>query len=338
MQYRVDDPSLESQWRALVLFGKNSATYKFAFAQALLELAGRETTRLSLADLAEPFARHLVDHLRRHDKQGSAGSSQFLTACRQFLAGEASHAHLLAQTQRLGFVHVVDAFQVVNGALVPDRFYEQHRVNGQLHLTLTDHFLRLAESPQFAALAPEAEARWRLVETAWNLNIRANLLQVEYDAGAASFFVQPDFVRRVDVTSVRAALNGYQKGKCFYTFRDLSIAPGAADLCAVDHFLPHANKAAHWPASLDGVWNLVLADRATNGAKSARVPALRYLERLHRRNEFFIASQHPLAETIVRQTGATAAARGHFLHRHYQLALNAAIHTWQPALELPATF
>ena len=227
---------------------------------------------------------------------------------------------------------------MVNGGIVPDRFYEPHCENGQVHLTLTDHFLRLAESPQFAALPQEAEARWRLVETAWNLNIRANLLEVEYEAGQESFFVQRDLLRRVDVTSVRDALNGYQQGKCFYTFRDLSIAPGAPDLCAVDHFLPHVNKAAHLPASLDGVWNLVLADRATNGAKSAKVPVLRYLERLHRRNEFFIASQHPLAETIVRQTGATPALRSQFLQCHYQLALNASIHTWQPAVELPATY
>lgn len=86
LAYQLRDPSLESQWRALILFGKNSATYKFAFAQALLELVGRETTSITLADLAEPFARHLVRHLQQHDKQGSAASSKFLTACRRFIA------------------------------------------------------------------------------------------------------------------------------------------------------------------------------------------------------------------------------------------------------------
>ena len=30
-------PQLESQWRAIILFGKNSATYKFAFAKSLLD-------------------------------------------------------------------------------------------------------------------------------------------------------------------------------------------------------------------------------------------------------------------------------------------------------------
>ena len=37
-EFQINDPSLESQWRALILFGKNSATYKFVFAKSLLEL------------------------------------------------------------------------------------------------------------------------------------------------------------------------------------------------------------------------------------------------------------------------------------------------------------
>lgn len=82
--YQLHDPSLESQWRALILFGENSATYKFAFAQALLELVGLETTTITLADLAEPFSWHPVRHLRQHDKQGSAASSQFFRGCRIF--------------------------------------------------------------------------------------------------------------------------------------------------------------------------------------------------------------------------------------------------------------
>ena len=40
--FQANDPSLESQWRALILFGKNSATYKFAFAKSLLEIVEKE--------------------------------------------------------------------------------------------------------------------------------------------------------------------------------------------------------------------------------------------------------------------------------------------------------
>jgi 5-methylcytosine-specific restriction endonuclease McrA len=85
-------------------------------------------------------------------------------------------------------------------------------------------------------------------------------------------------------------LNGYQKGKCFYCFSDISVADD--DSCAdVDHFFPHVLKQAQYPFPVDRVWNLVLSCRDCNRGvrgKSARVPAIRLLERLHKRNEFLI--------------------------------------------------
>jgi hypothetical protein len=41
-KFQINDPSLESQWRVNILFGKNSATYKFAFAKSLLEIIEKE--------------------------------------------------------------------------------------------------------------------------------------------------------------------------------------------------------------------------------------------------------------------------------------------------------
>ena len=338
LSYHAHDPSLESQWRAILLFGKNSATYKFAFAQALLELVAKKTTTVTLRDLAEPFSRHLVAHLRRHDKQGSAASSTFLDACQAFIQGRVSHADLLAQTEKLGFVNVVGAFQVVNGARLASPFYETHKVQGRPQPVLTDHLLRLKESAQFPNFGPEADARWQLVETAWNLQLNPRLLQVQHDETRGMFFVEHHLMRRVDVTSVREALNGYQKGKCFYFFQDIAVHAGAPSLCQVDHFLPHVHKAAHLPADLNGVWNLVLADAAVNRHKSARVPEPRFLERLYRRNEFFIESKHPLSETIANQTGATPEKRQQFLRHHYKVALNHGLHRWAPPVELPSTF
>jgi hypothetical protein len=67
-QFQINDPSLESQWRAIILFGKNSATYKFAFAKSLLELIEQEKTKISLEELAIPFANSIVEHLKKSDK------------------------------------------------------------------------------------------------------------------------------------------------------------------------------------------------------------------------------------------------------------------------------
>jgi len=85
---------------------------------------------------------------------------------------------------------------------------------------------------------------------------------------------------------------------------------------------------------VDGMWNLVLACRACNGDKLARVPSLQHLERLHARNEFYIGSHHPLRETIMLQTGASESARRDYLQRAYDAAKERLIHHWEPeALE-----
>ena len=99
----------------------------------------------------------------------------------------------------------------------------------------------VCESFQFQNLESEAEARWKLVETAWSLNINPNLLEVEYDENSSQLFIQNGIMKRLDITSVRDSLNGYQKGKCFYSFMDISIIKGSTDICHVDHFLPSLN-------------------------------------------------------------------------------------------------
>lgn len=46
-KFQLNDPSLESQCRAIILFGRNSATYKFAFIKSLLKLVNNETTKIN---------------------------------------------------------------------------------------------------------------------------------------------------------------------------------------------------------------------------------------------------------------------------------------------------
>ena len=87
-------PTADAYWRSIILFGSNSATYKFALGKALLELAAGDQTFISLEDLAKPYTRSLVEHLRRTDRQGTAASSQFLSACRNFTRGEITEGEL----------------------------------------------------------------------------------------------------------------------------------------------------------------------------------------------------------------------------------------------------
>jgi hypothetical protein len=71
-------PTTDAYWRSIVLFGKNSASYKFALGKSLLEAADQEKTFVSLEELAEPYARYLVDHPQNSDRQGTSASSRFL--------------------------------------------------------------------------------------------------------------------------------------------------------------------------------------------------------------------------------------------------------------------
>ncbi|MDB4062236.1 HNH endonuclease [Vicingaceae bacterium] len=340
IDFRINDPSIESQWRAIILFGRNSATYKFAFAKSLLELASNETTRITLKDLAIPFSREIINHLKQNDKQGSSSSSTFLNHCRSYLNGNITENDMISHTEKLGFVNVIDAFQNVNGDIIPNPFYKKNFKGGNKEIVITDDLLRLKENFQFQNFNQEVEARWNLVETAWNMKLNPKLLEVKYDESNSMFFLESNQMRRTDITSVRDALNGYQKGKCFFSFQDISINSTNNNLCEVDHFFPHMNKLAHAEvgANINGVWNLVLANGNINNEKRAKIPEKRFLQRLHNRNEFYINSKHPLSETIQNQTGSTPEKRIKFLEQQYSIALNNSIHKWKPSIELIGSF
>lgn len=144
----------------------------------------------------------------------------------------------------------------------------------------------------------------------------------------------------MNVTSARDALDGYQKGKCFYCSREISILPSSPSLADVDHFLPHTLLVSgDVEANLNGVWNLVLACQECNRGergKFARVPQIKYLERLHQRNNYLIESHHPLRETLIAQTGATETLRRQFLQYEYSTAKSLLVHDWAPVETLEA--
>ncbi len=278
-------PTADAYWRSIILFGRNSASYKFALGKVLLEAASQEKNFVSLEELAEPYARNLVDHLRKSDRQGTSPSSRFLEVCRKFSRGEIEKDELLSQTTHLGFANVIDAFHNVNQAEIPVRFFVDERAT-RGGINLTDELLALKDDFQYGNLNQEVEARWRLVETAWSLDISTRLLIARYDPSADGIYVESSGARRIEVTSCRDALNGYQKGKCFYCSSDISVEVGHKDLCDVDHFFPHT-LGRFLPAdeaNLDGVWNLVLSCQRCNRGKqgkSARVPTIRFLVLCH---------------------------------------------------------
>lgn len=326
-------PTLDANWRAVVLFGRNVASYKFALAKTLLAIADRKDERVSLEELAAPFSRHLCEHLKLADKQTTSRSSKFLDACRAFNRGELSEDVLVGTTARLGFNNVIDAFHVVGSGPVPVRFFEDERGGnrgGGGAIRLTDELRRLAGSLQGGGLADEAEARWRLVETAWQLDLPRAGIAVQADAAQDLLFVEAEGrrIRRTGLTRVRGALNGYQRGRCFYCRAETPL--GATD---VDHFFPWVLKERGEMPDADCVWNLVLACRGCNRGergKFAAVPSPRLVGRLHERNNWLVDSHHPLRETIMLQTGIEAEARASFLRARQRIALDSLVHELEP--------
>jgi len=312
MRFYQADPRLENYWRGVILFGKNVASYKFALAHALYDLKQSDNDLITLEALAVPFVRHLCAHLQHAPKQITSKSSEFLRACRQFNEGEISEEQLIAITVKRGFANVIDAFHNVNHAEIDKRFFLDER-RSHKGIRLTDNFYQLTENEQFASLVSETEARWRLVEEAWAMNVSRNLIAVDYDDNDKMLFSKQSG-RRINITSCRSSLNGYQKGLCFYCFRAIGVTGGEENLADVDHFLPL--MLSEQIGNLNGVWNLVLACQSCNrGAqgKFARIPSIALLQRLHDRNEYFINSHLPLRETLLRQTGATPTLRHSFL-------------------------
>ena len=196
---------------------------------------------------------------------------------------------------------------------------------------MTEAFSELLGGNQASNLPLETDARWRLVETAWQLGVSPALLAVSHDPVTEALFVLDAARRRKSITGARDALCGYQKGHCFHCLESFSLI--GAEPPDVDHFFPHVLKAVWRGELIDGVWNLVLACRRCNrgvAGKSDRVPSIRLLERLSTRNEFLIASHHPLRDTLIAQTGASETERRVFLNARHTEARASLIHEWEP--------
>lgn len=336
------EPTIENYWRAIILFGRNTASYKFALAKSLFDLHSLGKTQISLDELAIPYATHLCEHLKKHPKQGTSNQSTFLNKLCVFNAGEMRREEMIAHTVRYGFANVLDAFHNVHGKEIGARFFIDERKEKNA-IQLTDTFMLLGEQQQFTNLAQETEARWNLVEAAWENNLSRNLMLIEYEEEGRNL-IGVNSIRRTTVTSARPALNGYQKGRCFYCFCEISVVYGGTNIADVDHFFPHMLKQCDSRKPIDGVANLVLAcqecNRGTNG-KFERLPSIGLLDRLFNRNEYLITSHHPLRETLIAQTGNTTAKRQDYLQDAYNcstLFLGDGGRKWQPKQQGAAIF
>ena len=335
------EPSATNYWRAIILFGRNTASYKFALAKALYDFYHQGQTLITLDELAVPYARHLCEHLKTKPKQSTREQNTFLNHLNQFNAGQINQNQMIQETVKHGFNYVLDAFHNVHGQEVKTRFFIGER-RSKHAIQLTDEFMRLGEDAQFISFEHETEARWRLVEAAWETKVSRNLLLVDYESTTKQL-IEMNPLRRTALTSASPALNGYQKGRCFYCYRAISIIQGSENTADVDHFFPHILKQCDSDKPIDGVANLVLACQECNrgkGGKFERLPSVNLVDRLFTRNEYLISSHHPLRETLIMQTGNTMDKRQGFLQDAYNCStlFVGSSAKWEPQPQADAVF
>jgi acetyl-CoA C-acetyltransferase/acetyl-CoA acyltransferase len=102
------EPSIENYWRSIILFGRNVASYKFALAKALYDLKDSSNDVIKLEELAKPYVKHLLEHLKHSPKQITSKSSTFLQTCEKYNNNQISYDELISTAVKMGFANVID--------------------------------------------------------------------------------------------------------------------------------------------------------------------------------------------------------------------------------------
>lgn len=319
--------TMQDYWRAIVLYGKYVATYKVALAACLISFAEAGTTRVTMSELAAAFFHCYRERLANSQPQQSNPARKTILerTVEAYHTGMLSETGAIEQVAQQGFGDVVPRFHTVNGAPLTVQFYETTNQG----LVLTDSLLTLFHETARVDLQREVASRWDLLEAAFAMHLPVEVLGTD-----AHMLYRTNGSERVDITGCVPVLNGYQNGSCFYCgdFLDIDFdtdhtdqtdhAVYIANAVHVDHVIPRTFL-RH-----DEIWNLVLAHDACNLAKRALLPAYSYLEKLYERNEYYIASNHPIKRHLLQQTGETSAKRRQFLEQTYREAERVLIHIW----------
>jgi hypothetical protein len=301
-------------WRAIVLYGLNTATYKIALGHALGQLARRGRDHVSMPELAEVFFDLYVARLESGARPQLSHPNR-LTVMERVVAlhraGRIDRGEAIARVAREAFGDVLPRFHTVGDAPVPVRFYDATPKG----LTLTDAAFELLVAPEAAMLGAELSARWDLLEAAFEMKRQAGQLAND----VRLVYLERGYERR-SITHLRDVLHGYQQGRCFYCGE---VIPAGTD--HVDHVIPR-QFVQH-----DEPWNLVLAHALCNEQKSDQLPNERSIALLVARNEHLIASNHPIKQPLTAQLGRTPEQRRQTVQRTYEDARLVMPHTWDHA-------
>jgi 5-methylcytosine-specific restriction endonuclease McrA len=276
--------------RSILVFGKNSATYKFALAKTLFEMTPR--SEASYSEIGEKFLRHLVEHHKICPNQHTRGATKLSQAIERFLIEEMTWSELFSVAEQSIYNNVFDAFHVIGGGSLEGKYALFEHDKSRKKIVLTGNLNALQSEDRLKSdLLSESEARWRVVEEAWRGNISPMMLLDEREK--LFFTTVGDY--RINLRSAVSTLMPYQFGKCFYCncILDESLSSHEDQFPDVDHVLPISLLVREFPMNVlnpNGVWNLVLACKRCNRGhkgKGGSVPNIMHYEHLLDRNVYF---------------------------------------------------
>lgn len=164
-----------STWCSVVLFGKNTSSYKLAPRSSSCSLRSRARLRHARRARRPVFGTH-PRHAKTAARQSINRSNKFLGACPGFNAGTITLDEPTLVTVQSSFRYALDTFHVVDASQVPMTFFEKDFTRGSKHLILADNLFDLANSPVASNIAQETESHWNLVNTAWKQDASVILL------------------------------------------------------------------------------------------------------------------------------------------------------------------
>jgi HNH endonuclease len=303
-------PNNTDYWRALILYGKFQSTYKIGLGQCLLSYAQENRDKVDLDTLAGDF-------LDLYTERCKTGRSQLATKGRltyverelqEISSGVKNREQSLPIVKKNALSDMVlKRFNVLNNRVISEPFYTVT----QSDLILNENLLSIVEErSDHDVLVNELHSRWDLLEHAFEQSNNIELLDVDQNL---QYIRKQE--KRTNLTKLVPTLIGYQQNRCFYCGEELY------DI-VVDHMIPY-QAVRH-----NKQWNLVLAHDFCNENKSDNLPSIHFVENLIKRNEYFIASSHPIKDTLVADLGFTARARMKETLKAYNFAKNKIGRMW----------
>jgi hypothetical protein len=217
---------------------------------------------------------------------------------KKYKLGILTREQAIADVGSYAFDDVIPRFHnLASDKFLQGMFYEFDKGKA---INLTDDMHSVTENNRID-VQRELDARWSLLEG--EFKIKHN-----YDYALANDIRDTYLVsgeRRENLTHNANFLKGYQGDVCFFCGEVLT------DDVHVDHLLPRQ------VVNHDDLWNLVLGHELCNLQKSDKLVGEHFIDKLIKRNENIMGSNHPLRKKISEKIGNTPMKRASTLRSHY---------------------